>query len=159
MKLNQNQSTLGIGLSLCLLGIAACSGTMQRNKPEQGLQGAFSTYSRPVQIDCAKLVMQSQRDTCRRQNETILDEPYTGSIEIRNLTTDEKHTVGLDPQGKYHFLLNVGQYEVCIAGSCSDPIEIRMGTFPIYGQRFPKAIEDKVPGVKPELESQVSDPK
>jgi hypothetical protein len=159
MKILQNRPAAFLGAVLCMLGLSACSGSMQRNKPEQGLQGAFSTYTRSVQKDCSKLAMQVERDTCRRQNERIVDEPFVGTIEIRNLTTDEKTSVTLDSQGNYRVLLNAGQYEVCVAAFCSDPIEIRMGAFPIYGQRLPKAEVDTTQSIKPVGENQASDPK
>ena len=142
MKFSKNLSASFLGAMLYLLGLlslSACAGAIQRNKPEQGLEGAFSTYTRSAQKDCTKLAMQVERDSCRIQNERIVDEPFMGTIEIRNLTTEEKKAVTLDSQGNYRVLLTVGQYEVCVAASCSDPIEIRMGAFAIYGQRLPKA--------------------
>lgn len=118
---------------LCLV---ACGGAMQLQKPEQGIQGTFSTYGPPVQMDCSSLPTQNEKDSCRRGNETPRIEPYQGSLTLHNLSTQEKNVVELDAKGEYKVQLNPGEYEVCLATECSDPLEIRIGKFAIYGQRL-----------------------
>ena len=46
----------------------------------------------------------------------------------------------MDAQGKYKVQVVPGEYEVCVAGECSDPISIRMGEYSVYGQRLPRAV-------------------
>jgi hypothetical protein len=114
---------------------------MKMHKPEQGLQGAFSTYGPPASIkDCNPLVTQFEKDECKHANDTVIDEPYAGSFDVRNLTTREAAAVTLDADGKYRVLLVPGEYEVCVGEECSDPINVRMGKFSVYGQRLPREL-------------------
>jgi hypothetical protein len=132
----------GLLAAACLL--AACGGSMK--KPEQGLAGRFLTYGPPhVQSDCSKLVTQADKDSCRHGNERVVEEPYQAVIGIRNLGTGEIQKIPLDPEGAYRVVLIPGQYEVCVEGECSDPLEVRMGAFTTYGQRLPRHEESKAP--------------
>jgi hypothetical protein len=114
---------------------------MQMHKPEQGLYGSFSTYGPSEHVsDCNPLVTQFSKDSCRHENERVIEEPYHGSFKIRNLTTQQATEVELDPEGKYKVRLDPGQYEVCVLEECSDPLEIPMGKYATYGQRLPRAV-------------------
>ncbi len=119
--------------------LSGCGGALAMKPPEQGLQGAFITYGPPaVLADCAPLKTQFQKDSCRHDNERVLEEPYQGSIVIRNVATRNAVNQTLDAQGSYRTLLEPGTYEVCLNGECSDPIEVRMRGFSTYGQRLPR---------------------
>lgn len=136
--------------ALTAFGFSACAGGMQMHKPEQGLQGAFSTYGPPPVIrDCNPLVTQFEKDSCKHDNARVIEEPYQGSFKVRNLTSGESAMVTLDAEGKYRVQLVPGEYEVCVAGECSDPINVRMGAFSVYGQRLPRAVPDTGVAVKP----------
>jgi hypothetical protein len=126
--------------------LAACGGTMGIKKPEQGLAGAFITYGPPEQIDCAPRVTQAEKDSCKRENQRVIEEPFQGTLTIRNLGTREKVEQALDSEGKFRVLLDPGQYEVCLNGECSDPLEVRMGRFATYGQRLPRPAPDSAKG-------------
>lgn len=119
--------------------LAACGGGMTMKKPEQGLAGAFSVYGPPETLaDCAPLVTQAEKDSCKRENQRVIEEPWRGTIVIRNLDTREKVTQPMDAEGKYRVLLDPGAYEVCVEGECSDPLDIRMGKWATYGSRLPR---------------------
>jgi hypothetical protein len=110
---------------------------MQR--PESGLEGTFKTYGPPAtQLDCAPKVTQADKDSCRHENERVIEAPYQGTLMVRNLDTRKAIAQPLDAEGKFRVLLDPGAYEVCVNGECSDPIEIRMGKFATYGQRLPR---------------------
>lgn len=133
-------SGLSAILSVAFLG--ACAGGMKMHKPEQGLFGTFTTYGLTQEIlDCTSKVTQFEKDSCRKENERVVEEPYHGSFKIRNLTTSETKDVELDSKGDFRIPLIPGEYEVCVKGECSDPIEIRMGVYSTYGQRIPRAGE------------------
>lgn len=118
--------------------LAGCAGSLSR-PPVQGLAGTFTTYGLAgPQADCLTLKTQSQRDSCRREGDRMAEEPYRGSLVIRNLDTRRALDQALDAQGAYRAVLEPGNYEVCVNGECSDPIEVRMGEFSTYGQRLPK---------------------
>ena len=120
--------------------LAACAGSLSR-PPVQGLAGTFTTYGpAAAQADCASLKTQYQRDSCRRDSERMIEEPYQGTLVIRNLDTRRAAEQALDAQGSYRAVLEPGHYEVCVNGECSDPIEVRMGAFSTYGQRRPKPV-------------------
>jgi len=119
--------------------LSACSGSLIRNKTEQGLAGAFSLYSAPLQlIDCSTFSGYEDIDACKRENHRVLDEPLRATIRIRNLSSGDIVDQPLDEQGAYRVVLVPGQYEVCLEGECSDPLVVRMGSFGVYGQRLPK---------------------
>lgn len=119
--------------------LSGCGGALSMKPPEQGLQGAFITYGPPeVMADCSPLKTQFQKDSCRHDNERVLEEPYQGSLVIRNVGTRKAVQQTLDAQGSYRTLLEPGTYEVCLNGDCSDPIEVRMRAFSTYGQRLPR---------------------
>ena len=121
-------------------GGAGCSGTMK--KPEQGIHGTFLTYGPPRELaDCTPFKTQFEIYECRRANERVIEEPYQAEIKIRNLQTGAVHKTSLDPQGAYRVALDPGEYEVCVAGECSDPMTVRMNAFMTYGQRLPRAAE------------------
>ena len=99
----------------------------------------FITYGPPaVLADCTPFKTQFAKDSCRHENERVVEEPYQGSLVIRNVETRAKVEQVLDAQGSYRVLLDPGTYEVCLQGECSDPIEVRMGSFATYGQRLPR---------------------
>jgi hypothetical protein len=115
-------------------------------KPEQGLAGRFLTYGPPhVLADCGKFVTQADKDSCRHENQRVVEEPYQAVIRIRNLSTGETQKVALDAAGAYRVVLIPGQYEVCLEGECSDPLEVRIGNFSTYGQRLPRPETGKAP--------------
>jgi hypothetical protein len=119
--------------------LAGCGGSLAMKKPEQGLAGTFTTYGPPrVLADCSPLKTQFQRDSCRHENERVVEEPYQGTLLIRNVETRQAVRQTLDAQGAYRVILDPGTYEVCVNGDCSDPIEVRMGEFATYGQRLPR---------------------
>lgn len=119
--------------------LAACGGSMTMKKPEQGLSGAFSVYGPPpVLADCAPLVTQAEKDSCKRINQRVIEEPWQGTILIRNLETRKTLPTAVDAEGKYRVNLDPGAYEVCVKDECSDPLEIRMGKWGTYGQRLPR---------------------
>ncbi|MDB5050472.1 MAG: hypothetical protein JWO30_3543 [Fibrobacteres bacterium] len=118
----------------------ACAGSMNMKKPEQGLFGTFTTYGPPeTMIDCGPLVTQAEKDSCKKQNQRFIEEPYRSTIRIRNLGTGETVKQALDAQGSYRLILPPGEYEVCVGEECSDPLEVRMRNFTTYGQRLPRA--------------------
>jgi hypothetical protein len=124
-------------LSVFLPG-AACTGAMK--KPEQGIYGTFLTYGPPRELaDCTPFKTQFEIDECRRANERVIEEPHQAEIKIRNLQTGAVSKTSLDPQGAYRVVLDPGEYEVCVAGECSDPMTVRMNDFVTYGQRLPRA--------------------
>ena len=56
----------------------------------------------------------------------------------------------LDPNGSFRVELLPGNYELCIAEECSDPLEVRMRSFTTYGQRlYRPAAKTKTSGPKP----------
>lgn len=129
--------------------LAACAG-MHMKQSEQGIEGTFSTYGPPVQItNCEPLVTQAEKDSCKRDNQRILEEPYQSEILIRNLGIRENISQTLDAQGSYRVLLQPGQYEVCVNLECSDPVEVRKGKFTPYGQRLPRALVESTKATKP----------
>lgn len=141
------------------IGFIACGGSMKMHKPEQGIQGTFSTYGPPVQMDCQPLPTQNEKDSCRRENEKPSIVPYQGSLTLHNLSTQEKNIVELDAKGEYKVQLNPGEYEVCLATECSDPLEIRLGKFSIYGQRIPRVSADILKPQKPVSAAQTIHPR
>lgn len=132
----------GFSAILSVTLLCSCTGGMQMHKPDQGLFGTFSTYGLTQEIlDCKAEVTQFEKDFCRKQNERVVEEPYHGSFKIRNLTTSDTKEVELDSKGDFRIQLDPGEYEVCVNGECSDPIEIRMGVYSTYGQRLPRPVE------------------
>ena len=125
-------------LGICLQVFSGCGGSLQTKRQEQGIQGVFTTYGPPEQTDCSTLTDQAEKDSCRIGNERMIDTPFQGTITVENLATQEKKQVELDAEGKYQLRLVMGQYAVCVKEECSDPLEIRMGVFTVYGQRFPR---------------------
>jgi hypothetical protein len=132
---------------LCVAGAAGfpglllsgCGGSMNMQKAEQGLKGTFTTYGPPAVIaDCEPLVTQSEKDSCKRDNQRVIEEPYQSELIIRNLGTRETVKSGLDAQGSFKAELLPGTYEICVNGECSDPLDVRMGEFTTYGQRLPR---------------------
>ena len=128
-----------------LLGVSGCGGSFGMQKPEQGIAGTLTTYGPPLQLaDCSHLKTQFQKDSCRHDNERVVEMPFQGTLLIRNLNTRKTLTQPLNEQGAYRTLLDPGNYEVCVNEECSDPIEVHRGTFAVYGQRLPRpAPEDK----------------
>jgi hypothetical protein len=125
--------------------LAGCAGSFSMKPPEQGLQGVFTMYGPlPRLADCAPLKTQFQKDSCRHDNERVVEEPYQATLSIRNVATRRAVEQTLDAQGAYRVLLEPGTYEVCLKGECSDPIEVRLRSFSTYGQRLPR------PSVTPE---------
>lgn len=125
-------------------------------KPEQGISGTFTAYGPPpVLLDCGSLVTQADKDSCKGRNNRVVEEPYRSTIRIRNLSTGENLDQALDGNGAYRVVLNPGEYEVCVNGECSDPLEVRVGRFATYGQRLPRPAADpaeaarKQPGPPP----------
>ena len=126
----------GAGLAAAL---AACAGSLSGKSPQGGMAGTFITYGPPaVLADCAPLKTQFQKDSCRHENERVVEEPYQGTLIIRNVSTRKAVEQALDAQGAYRLSLEPGTYEVCLNGECSDPIEVRAGSFATYGQRLPR---------------------
>jgi hypothetical protein len=127
--------------------LAGCAGSLGMRPLEQGLQGTFTAYGPAgAQADCSPLKTQFEKDSCRHENERIIEEPYQATLVIRNVATRKAVEQALDAQGSYRVRLEPGTYEVCLHGECSDPIEVRMRTFPIYGQRLPRPPEADAPG-------------
>ena len=134
-----------LSLSAAAALLAACAGSMTMKKPEQGIAGAFSTYGPPAEIaDCTPFVTQAEKDSCRHGNQRVIEEPFQGTLKIRNLDTRKIVEQQLDAQGAYRTLLEPGAYEICIKDECSDPLEVRMGKFATYGQRLPRPAVDSV---------------
>ena len=91
--------------------LCACAGSMSMKKPEQGLAGTFITYGPPaVLADCTPFKTQFAKDSCRHENERVVEEPYQGSLVIRNVETRAKVEQVLDAQGSYRVLLDPGTY-------------------------------------------------
>jgi hypothetical protein len=123
-----------------LLGLCACAGSL--NKSEQGLYGTFTVYGPTREKrDCKPMVTQADIDDCRKANEAIIEEPLQGSILIKNLETGQGQKLELDSQGSYRAKVSPGEYIVCAQGDCSDPMQVTLGKFFIYGQRLPREIE------------------
>lgn len=119
--------------------LSACGGSLALKKPEQGLAGTFITYGPPAQLaDCSPLKTQFQKDSCRHENERVIEMPYQGVLLIRNLDTRKTLEQPLDERGAYRAVLDPGNYEVCVNEECSDPIEVRRNEFATYGQRLPR---------------------
>jgi hypothetical protein len=139
-----------LALMVLAAAFAGCAGSLSGNRPiGQGLQGTFTTYGPiPVLADCSALKTQFQKDSCRYDNERVVEEPYQTTLLIRNLGTRKAIEQALDAQGSYRLPLEPGTYEVCLNGECSDPIEVRMRSFSIYGQRLPRPSQAK-PADKP----------
>lgn len=132
------------------LFMTACSGSLSGKGTKQGLHGSFSMYSAPAQLrDCSPFTAYDDREACKKENERVLEEPFRGVIRIRNVSTGIITDQTLDEQGAYRVILSPGQYEVCVEGECSDPIEVRMGNFGTYGQRMPKPAADTVQSAAP----------
>jgi hypothetical protein len=114
-------------------------------KPEQGIAGSFTTYGPPPELaNCSFLKTQFQKDSCRHDNERVVEMPYAGTLLIRNVDTRKTLDQPLNEQGAYRALLDPGTYEVCLHEECSDPIEVRRSEFATYGQRLPRpATEEK----------------
>jgi hypothetical protein len=120
--------------------LAGCGGSLVIKKPEQGLTGSFITYGPPTELaDCSPLKTQFQKDSCRHDNERVVEMAYQGSVRILNLDTRKAVDQPLDAQGSYRAILDPGNYEVCVNEECSDPIEVRRSEFATYGQRLPRA--------------------
>lgn len=133
-----------VGLSLAGAALAAalwgCGGSLVIKKPEQGLAGSFTTYGPPTEVaDCSALKTQFEKDSCRHDNERVVEMAYQGSVRIRNLDTRKSFEQPLDERGAYRAVLDPGNYEVCVNEECSDPIEVRRSEFATYGQRLPRA--------------------
>jgi hypothetical protein len=121
------------------LGLTGCGGSMSMKKSEQGLSGTFTTYGPPAVIaNCEPLVTQAEKDSCKRDNQRVIEEPYQSELIIRNLGTRESVKSSLDAQGSFKVELLPGSYEICMNGECSDPLDVRMGEFTTYGQRLPR---------------------
>lgn len=142
---------LRCAVSICAVFLlAACGGSMTMKKPEQGLAGAFSVYGPPeVLVDCAPMVTQAAKDSCRHDNQRVVEEPWRGSLTVRNLETRKAVTLSPDAEGKYRLNLDPGAYEVCVEGECSDPLEIRMGKWATYGSRLPRPAAAATDPAKP----------
>jgi hypothetical protein len=127
------------GLSGLLVLLGGCGGSMNMKKSEQGLSGTFTTYGPPaVLANCEPLVTQAEKDSCKRENQRVIEKPYQSELIIRNLGTRESVKSTLDAQGSFKVGLLPGSYEICVNGECSDPIDVRMGEFTTYGQRLPR---------------------
>jgi hypothetical protein len=119
--------------------LSACGGSLGLKKAEQGLAGTFITYGTAAQLaDCSALKTQFQKDSCRHDNERVVEMPYQGMLLIRNLDTRRTLEQPLDERGAFRTILDPGNYEVCVNEECSDPIEVRRNEFAIYGQRLPR---------------------
>lgn len=117
-----------------------CAKNMMR-APEQGVYGTFVAYSplpESQKQDCSRLMIQADRDTCRKLNSRIIEEPMVGTVRVRNLQTDSTKLVALNDKGGYKVMLRPGSYEVCLADNCSDPLDVSMNKFVPYGGRLPK---------------------
>lgn len=125
--------------AVLVLSLCACGAGMFMKKPEQGISGVFSTYGPPATLaNCEPMVTQAQKDSCKRENQRVIEEPLQGEVEVRNLGTGATAKATLDGVGSFKVLLSPGSYEVCVEGECSDPLEVRMGAFTTYGQRLPR---------------------
>jgi len=137
------------GVYMACAGLAAIlsgCGALAMKQPEQGIAGAFTTYGPPAQLaDCSPLKTQFQKDSCRHDNERVVEMPYQGEMLIRNLDSRKSLSQPLDERGAYRAVLNPGNYEVCVNGECSDPIEVRRSEFATYGQRLPRAASQEKP--------------
>lgn len=126
-------------LPVLAAALAGCAGSLAMKPPEQGLQGTFKAYGpAAAPADCSPLKTQFQKDSCRHENERIVEEPYQATLLIRNVATRKAVEQPLDALGSYRVRLEPGTYEVCLNGECSDPIEVRMRGFSTYGQRLPR---------------------
>jgi hypothetical protein len=138
-----------LGFYLACAGAAAIvsgCGALAMKQPEQGIAGTFTTYGPPPQpADCSPLKTQFQKDSCRRENERVVEMPYQGVLLIRNLDSRKTLSQPLDERGTYRAVLNPGNYEICVNGECSDPIEVRRSGFATYGQRLPRAAPEGKP--------------
>jgi len=134
-------TVLGIVLALSALScLSGCGGSFGMQKAEQGIAGTLTTYGPPLQLeDCSPLKTQFQKDSCRHDNERVVEMPFQGTLLIRNLNTRKTFSQTLDEQGSYRARLDPGNYEVCVNDECSDPLEVHRGVFAIYGQRLPRA--------------------
>ena len=133
----------GFGLAAALAG---CGGNLGMKSLKQGLQGTFTTYGPPLVLaDCSPLKTQFQKDSCRHDNERVVEEPYQGTLRIRNVSTRKAVDEVLDAQGSYRAAVEPGTYEVCVDGECSDPIEVRFGSYSTYGQRLPRPAPPRAP--------------
>jgi hypothetical protein len=116
---------------------------MNMKKSEQGLFGTFTTYGPPPVIaNCEPLVTQAEKDSCKRDNQRVIEEPFQSEILIRNLGTRESVKTTLDANGAYRVELLPGTYEVCLKEECSDPLEVRVRKFSTYGQRLPRPLAE-----------------
>ncbi len=137
----------GSVLAAMAIGLSACGGSMNMKKSDQGIFGTFTTYGPPAVIaNCEPLVTQAQKDSCKRDNLRVIEEPLQSAILIRNLATREGVNMNLDAQGSFRVELLPGSYEVCLNGECSDPLDVRQGKFTTYGQRLPRP---EAAGAKP----------
>lgn len=119
--------------------LCSCGGSMNMKKSEQGISGTFITYGPPLAIaNCEPLVTQAAKDSCKRENDRVIEEPFQSIITIRNLDTRETLQTLLNPDGSFRVELLPGNYELCVAQECSDPLEVRMRQFTTYGQRLPR---------------------
>ncbi len=133
------RSLAGAALAAALWG---CGGALVIKKPEQGIAGSFITYGPPAELaNCSALKTQFEKDSCRHDNERMVEMAYQGSVRIRNLDTRKAFDQPLDEHGAYRALLDPGNYEVCVNEECSDPIEVRRSGFATYGQRLPRAAD------------------
>jgi len=132
---------LGRYLACAVLAAAlsGCGGSLVIKKPEQGIVGSFTTYGPPPELEnCSFLKTQFQKDSCRHDNERVVEMAYQGVLLIRNVDTRKTLNQPLNEQGAYRALLDPGTYEVCVNEECSDPIEVRRSEFATYGQRLPR---------------------
>ena len=119
--------------------LGGCGGSMNPKQSQQGISGTFITYGPPEDIaNCEPLVTQAEKDACKQNNERVIEGPYQSIITIRNLDTRETKQTLLDPQGSFRMGLPPGNYELCVAEECSDPLEVRLRSFTTYGQRLPR---------------------
>jgi hypothetical protein len=119
--------------------LCGCGGSMNPKQSEQGISGTFTTYGPPqVLANCEPLVTQAEKDACKQNNERVIEGPFQSIIAIRNLDTRETRQTLLDPQGSFRVDLPPGNYELCVAEECSDPLEVRLRSFTTYGQRLPR---------------------
>ncbi|MDB5103241.1 MAG: hypothetical protein JWP91_930 [Fibrobacteres bacterium] len=124
---------------------------MNMKKSDQGIFGTFTTYGPPaVMANCEPLRTQAEKDSCKRDNQRVIEEPFQAEIVIRNVGTRESVRMSLDAQGSFRAELLPGTYEVCVNGECSDPLDVRPGKFSTYGQRLPRApAESSLPAAAP----------
>lgn len=134
-----------LGMGLWALGLLSCAA---KTDPvlNQGLFGTFTTYHLPPQENCDSLhTTQEARDLCQRRNQTRIVEPLQGSILVSAMDAIRGQRVPLNADGSYRLPLAAGYYTVCLGKSCSDAIEVRMGTFVAYGAQYPK---ESVAGIR-----------